>query len=311
MKVLVTGAGSAFGYHLCLALLDDGFAVRIPEADAGGGDLDGLGVETSPGGCDPESLIGALAGVNAVFDCGFCWQAWPPGEARESLETTGNLLVAMSRCGVERLVHAGTAFSFEPGSLTEPGDEQVPRAGPLFGLDCLGSAKQAQDNVLRFRDSEKVAAVVVNPTVVLGDHDPGGTLCSALLERAGTGEEVPPGGVNVVGAADAARATLKALGRGVAGRCYILGGWNVTYRELFALMTRGEARRRPEGPSPAGRGPLRGRLSGRRSDRLAGEITSRELYYGSARASSELGLEPSPLERVVAGARNWRERTAP
>ncbi len=300
----MTGAGGSLGYHLCLALLDDGFTVRVPEADSRGTDLEGLGIETAPGGSEPESLASALIGVNAVFDCGFSRQTWPPGNARKSLETTGNLLIAMSRSGVERLVHVGTAFSIEPGGLSAPGDEEDPRSAPLFGLECLGAARQAQDNVLRFYDSEKVHAVVVNPTVLLGDHDTGGTLCSALFERAVSRDEgAPQGGINVVGAADAARATMKALGRGGAGRCYILGGWNVPCGELFELMA-------PRGgdPSASGRGPLRERFLGRRAGRLAGEIASRELYYGNSRAVAELGLEPAPLEQVVATAREWWDR---
>lgn len=312
MKVLVTGAGGSLGYHLCLALLDDGFTVRVPEADSRGTDLEGLGIETAPGGSEPESLASALIGVNAVFDCGFSRQTWPPGNARKSLETTGNLLVAMSRSGVERLVHVGTALCFEPGGLSEPGDEDGPRTTPLFGLDCLRAARQAQDNVLRFNDSEKVRAVVVNPTVLFGSHDAGGSIASALFERAASGGEVPPpGGINVIGAADAGRAALRALGRGRAGLCYILGGSNVSYSDLFETMSGGSRKPIGVGPGASRRRPPRERFLDRGADRLAGEITSRGLYYSNSRAATGFGLEPAPLEQVVGEAREWWNRGKP
>jgi dihydroflavonol-4-reductase len=79
--------------------------------------------------------------------------------------------------------------------------------------------------------------VVVCPTTVYGPGDR--TLNSGtLIGRIARGGviPVPPGGCNVVDVRDVASGVVAALRRGRSGERYVLGGWNLTFREVFRTV---------------------------------------------------------------------------
>ena len=318
MKVFITGASGLVGSNLIRHLLDSGFTVRAlldPRLDTP--TLDGLPFERVPGDVlDPESILGGLAGTQAVFHCALVTELRPlryRAARAKNVDGTRNLLVGMSRSGVENLVYVSAASSFGPGTMDEPGTEETPFDPQVFRSTCFDSIHQAQELVLRYNQSGKVRCVVVNPTLVMGEY---GLPCGPgtdVMEYSSVGRHTS-GGANVVGAADVARGILKALGRGKAGRCYILGGSNVPYRDLFsmiaasmgfppttrlsgdrAVITRGLA------------GSLYGRLTGRVPARSAGaaRLAVAPIYYSPRRATLELELPVSPLDTVVESACRW------
>lgn len=316
MKVLVTGASGMIGSHLSGQLIENGFLVRAllhPSDEAPS--LQGLDVERATGDLlEPESVLDSLKGVQAVFHCAMSIAYWParsPEVISRNIAGTRNVLVAMAKSGVERLVHVGSAFSFGPGTEDEPGTEETPYDGGRFHLACIDSIRSAQELVLRYSESGRVLCVVVNPTLVVGS---GGGLTSpfsVLAEHVASGNSFyPSGGINVVGVADTANAILKALGRGKSGSCYIIGGENLSYRELLQKVASALGVRPPTELESDLRvltrgwmGSLRGRFQGK-TPRLTLELARlgvASMYYSHERATRELEFSPGPIDPEIEG----------
>lgn len=314
MKILLTGASGIIGSELARQLVENGFDVRaLLHASDEAASLDGLDLERATGDTlDPESVLEALDGRQAVFHCDHS-TAYQPARSVDviarNVDGTRNLLVAMARSGVEQLVHVGSAFSFGAGTLDQPGTEDRPYDGEKFGLACLDSMKSAQDLVLRYNESGKLRCVVVNPTLVVGSG--GGTsgpLAGVLEYMASTSGTCPAGGVNLVAARDAGAATLKALGRGRPGRCYILGGANMSYLELLEKVSSVLGLQPPDRIEADAEVLSRGRASSfsarfkkKRSllSRELARFAAADMYYSSARAARELAFSPGPIEPAI------------
>ncbi len=312
MSVLLTGVDTILGYHVARALVASGFTVNVllpgelaPRSSA-------AGWRVHPGRTtDPEACLEALDGASAVFhfESGHLASAGPMA-TRSFLEGTRNLLLAMSRSGVEDLVFGSSALVFRPGTPAEPGDESSPSEDSLPALPCLEALRAAGELVRRYCDSGGTRAVTVNPTLVMGSRDLPGGAGWYLLERVFSSPgPVASGSLNVVRAADAAMAAVRALGRGRPGRSYILGGENVTLAELAGLAEKARAGRAVPREEPR-RGRLRNTLRrlvpGVRAPgppllRLAGA----DLCYSAASAREHLSLESAPLESTVAEAVDW------
>ncbi len=317
MKVLVTSASRQPGISLAGHLVEKGFTVRalLDENDAAA-QLSGIPFERAPGSLlDPEALQAALDSIQVVFNCGLSLRYWPP-RANELLssvtEGTRNLLLAMARAGIEQLVHVGSAYSFGGGPLDNPGDEESPYDGGRFGLACLDDAHASQELVLRYTGSGKVRAVVVDPTLVFGRGCDRYGPAAAMVEYAAAAPgRYPGGGTNVVAASDVARAALKALGRGKPGECYIVGGRNITYRELLGLASASLGVSAPDRLSPdvevltrGFMGSLLGAVSRRRPTVTRGlaRIAIGSTFYSSEKASRELDFSAGPIEEAIEDA---------
>jgi dihydroflavonol-4-reductase len=310
MKVLVTGASGIVGSHLTQQLIESGFLVRalLDTADESPA-LRDLDIERANGDLlNPESLQDPLKGVQAVFHCESSSRYWPPRSPQViagNAAATRNLLVAMAKSGVERLVHLGSAFSFGAGTLEEPGTEETPYDGGKFKLSCIDSMKAAQDFVLRYNESGKVLCMVINPTLIVGSAPGAGTPFSILADYLSSGNSAcPSGGINVVGAADVAAAVLKALGRGKSGNCYLIGGENLSYEELFEKMAPALGVPAPKNLESDSRFILLGSVGSLRGKLLRGTpLITRELarlgtatlYYSHEKAARELDFSPSPV----------------
>jgi len=320
LKVLVTGAGSLLGGNLVRLLLENGFTVRaLVDPRHEPANLDGLQIEKVPGDTlDPESTQDALSGIQAVFHCAYATVLMPPRAGwiqAVNYQGTQNLLMSMSRAGVEDLVHVGSASSFGFGTMDEPGTEESPYAGEQFRLACFDSMRRAQELVELYSQDGRIRGVIVNPTFMVGLYDPGDSPGREYLDyiksRPG---RYPSGGLNLIGAADAAAGVLKALGRGKHGRCYILGNHNIDHRELSGRFANALGVPRPIGlmgdREVLGRGlagTLFGRLSGRKPafSIETARLARTTFYYSSARAVSELDLPQSPLDTVIEDACRW------
>ena len=106
-------------------------------------------------------------------------------------------------------------------------------------------------------------------------------------------------GVNVVDVRDVARGHLLALERGRRGERYLLGGADLTLRELFT--------RSPTSPDVGGlaSGSLRGGEGLARTgvaNARGGRLARLPMYFSSDKARRELGYEPGPVEPALARA---------
>jgi len=155
-------------------------------------------------------------------------------------------------------------------------------------------------------------AVIVNPPSMYGAGDRrkgDGSLVTAVLR--GEAAFAPPGGLNVANVADVADGMLAAIARGRIGERYILGGENLTGRQLLERIAAVGGGRAPRRTLPAwlvrAAAAARGfdeRLRGSRPP-LTSEVLRLApcfLWYASGKAERELGWRAGPVDAGIAAA---------
>jgi dihydroflavonol-4-reductase len=316
MHVLLTGATGFLGSHVARALVASGHRVRalarvtskrdiladVPETEWVTGDL-----------VDPRAVEEAVRGCDAVIHTAAIVGFTPRVAARQhevNVEGTRRLLDAARAAGVRRFVHTSSIAAIGRGREGAVADEETRYDWP----PGLGYNESKRDSERLVRRATGIETVCVNPALVFG---PGEvyrrTLPLFRLVKWGLMPLVPPGGTTLCDVRDVAAAHVAALTHGEPGARYILGGPQVTFRELattIAEVTRGA---RPIAVVPAGL--LRaaampvaglGRL-GLRLPLSAGNIAylGHFGYYASARAEAALGYHTRPAAETLGDAARW------
>ena len=312
MRVLVTGGTGFLGSHLCVRLVEEGYQVTVlrrPTSDLGS--LSRLGVRSAIGDVtDADSVTRAVEGQRFVIHAAALVGSAPAAVHAVVNETgTRNVAAACRRRGVERLVHVSSVAAIGiPDDRREPADE-----GFTFNLDGspLGYhlSKRRAEQAISSAAAEGLDAVIVNPSSIKGPHGRsfrGNEIPNAVRRRL----VVPcfSGGTNIVHVGDVVDGVLGALRRGRSGERYILGGENLTWRQLARTAADLIGVRRLFVTVPA---ILTGAaaLSGRAMERLTGHrpritddvhfCASRFLFYDSRKAVKELGFRPRPYAQIV------------
>jgi len=322
-KILVTGASGFLGGNLARLLIEEGHAVRVLArrtsnlaclADLGGwerveGDITAA-----------ESLPAALAGVEVVFHCAArvemprrmtaaIWAANVTG--------TENVLAACRQAGVRRLVHCSTVDAIGLPEGDQPADESTPWNWDRLGVEnAYARSKREAHRRVQAAAADDLDAVLVCPAFMFGAYDPHPS-SGRLIQQAARSPFIldPGGGNNFVDVLDVARAMIAAVEKGRRGETYILGGENLPYAAIFALIRRALGLR----PAPRLRLPKSMRiaagslgdawesLSGHASDlnTPVARISGMNHYYDSSKAIRELGLQHSPLPAALDRAVRW------
>ena len=320
MTTLVTGATGFVGSHVARILVNAGETVRVlvrPNAQLKA--LEHLPVEHVEGDLrDAQSLKHAVAGVRRVFHVAADYRLWTrrPEEIYESnVAGTRNLLEAAQRVGVERFVYTSTVATIA-----------VPRAGTLpdetvqANLDeMIGHYKRskllAEQEALRAA-ADGLPVVVVNPTAPVGPGDwkptPTGRILLDFLR--GRMPAYVDTGLNVVAVEDVALGHLLAAQRGRVGERYILGGRNMTLKEILGVLSVVSGR-----PAPRVRLPHGVALIAGYADQMVSHWIGREpqipvegvrmarhkMFVESSKATRELGYQSGPVEAAFERAVRW------
>ena len=319
--IFVTGATGFLGSAVVRRALARGLRVRALVRPGNPGlNLEGLPITKVTGDMrDGAALAEAMAGVRHVFHVAADYRLWAPQAediVRANTEGTAAVMDAARRCGVERIVYTSSVATLRVAGAKAPVDEQA----PMEAHEAIGAYKRskvlAERLVERLVAEHALPAVIVNPSTPIGPRDVRPTPTGRIVVQAAAGKM--PGfvdtGLNLVHVDDVAEGHFLALERGVAGQRYILGGQDVSLRQLLADIAQLTGRRAPTLEIP--RWPLYplahaleavARLTGREPfltvDGL--EMSRYRMYFSSDRARRELGYQPRPYLDGLRDALDW------
>src|SRR5215471_997387 len=320
MATLITGATGFVGLHLTRLLAEQTKAIRVLVRPASERRfIQNLPVEFAEGDLrDRSSLAKALNGVTHVFHVAADYRLWSknPGELYESnVQGTRNLIEASHNARVERFIYTSTV-----GTVAVPGSHGLPDERTLATLsDMIGHYKKskllAEQEVLEAA-ARGFPAVIVNPTTPVGPCDwkptPTGRIILDFLN--GRMPAYVDTGMNVVGVEDVAEGHWQALKHGRTGQRYILGGRNMTLKQILDSLAAATHRRAPRVKMPYTAALLAGYaenmfcyITGREPRiPLEGVRMSRhKMFVDCSLATRELGFTSGSVDAALERAARW------
>lgn len=324
MTTLVTGATGFVGSHVARQLVGTGCHVRVLVRPGSTSPLlDGMPVERAEGDLrDPVSLDRAMKGVRRVFHVAADYRLWArdPKELYESnVEGTRRLFEIAGNAGVERVVYTSTVATV---AVPQHG-AGLPNEETHATLDqMIGHYKRSK--FLAELEAMKAAGaglpvVIVNPTTPVGPGDwkptPTGRIILDFLN--GKMPAYVDTGLNLAPVEDVAAGHLLAAEKGRIGERYILGGRNMTLKEILDALSFITGRRAPRVRLPhfvalvaAYSDQLISRLVGRDPQiPLEGvKMARHRMFVQSDKAEKELGYKSGPVEPALARAVNWYQQ---
>ena len=321
MLAFVTGGTGFVGSNLVAALIERGIGVRVLRRSTSSlVGLDGLACETCVGDVldGVDTLTTAMAGCTWVFHTAAISDYWRHRGRkrlyRTNVEGTRNMLAAALRAGVERFVLTSSLAAMglpAPGQTLTEADhfDLPPRRFPY------GYSKHLAECELRRSVDAGLAAVAVNPSVVIGPGDVN-RIESAMFVQAARGQlrVAAPGGTNFVAVGDVVQGHIAAAERGRVGERYILAGENLSFRDAFTTVCDVAGQPGPRVVLPRWTIPVAAAAVGAArfvvGPRLPiggtqMRLSSIGIYADGGKARTELGVPCTPFRTAAQSAYDW------
>ena len=321
MRVFVTGGNGFIGSVVVRELVAAGHEVTCLLRPTSNTDrLDGVHHERASGDVrDAASVKAAMAGAEAVIHLASLssWDLIDSPEMKDVvLGGTANVLDAARELGGIRVVFVSSVTAVGATSEPTPLDESAP-----YNLDherglTYSRFKHEAEELCRAAVERGQDVVVVNPAEVYGPGDVALITAGNLVDFATSNPVlVCNGGTSVVYVDDVALGIVRAMERGVTGERYILGGPNVTLRELAThtldLLGRTSKILGPAQPAHPPGHPGRDQPAHQAALQPAGDslrhsLLVRQRQQGRARAGrlvSRRPRDPGPDPRLAEGDR--------
>jgi len=320
MKSFLTGATGFLGSHVARVLADQGSDLRLlvrPTSNLK--NIEGLRADTVIGDLrDPASLDKAMSGCDTVFHVAADYRLWvrdPAEMYRSNVEGTRALIEAARKNSIRRIVYTSSVATMGFTRDRTPADEDSPVSLAAMVGHYKRSKFQAEQIAIAAGQSG-LHVVTVNPTTPVGEQDvkptPTGRIVVDFLHR-----KFPAyveTGLNLVDVRYCALGHVLALEKGRSGERYILGGENLTLKNILDQLSAITGLPSPTVKLPyafaylAGAyGEIAGRLFG--SDPRATLDTARMgrkiMFASSAKAQRELGWTVAPVEPALRRAVEW------
>jgi dihydroflavonol-4-reductase len=319
VRVLVTGATGFVGGQLAAALVRRGDAVRVlrrehsslvaleelPVEEVIGDILDPLAVARAVDGCEVVYHVAALSSY---------WRAVREQIYRVNVEGTRTVLAACLAAGVRRVVHTSSVGALGVPRNGRPADENTP-FDPALERFPYGHSKYLAEQEVQAAVQRGLNAVIVNPAVVIGPGDHYLISGSIIVEMARRPlPAVPPGGVCMTDVDAVVAGHIAAAERGRVGERYILGGENLTYRQIAATVMEIVGRRAPRRTLPGWVLPPAAAVMdsvnrvSRRPPLMSGEqirLSAHNAFFSSEKARRELDYPILPFRDAAARAYRW------
>jgi dihydroflavonol-4-reductase len=321
MLAFVTGATGFVGSHVARVLHEQGADLRLlVRSTSNPKNIEALHAERAVGDLrDPASLQKATSGCDTVFHVAADYRLWirdPDQMYRSNVDGTRAILEAARKNGVRRVVYTSSVATMGFLANGHPADENSP-----VSLDhMIGHYKRSKfmaEQVAIEAGKSGMDVVVVNPTTPVGEQDikptPTGRIIVDFLKK-----KFPAyvdTGLNLVDVDECARGHVAALEKGRSGERYILGGENLTLKQILDKLAQISGI-----PSPKVRVPyVLALATGVVDEIVTGHIRRGEpratidavrmgrkkMFVSSAKAERELGWKIVPVDNALARAVEW------
>ena len=321
MLAFVTGATGFVGSHVARALAEQGADLRLlVRAGSDRRNIEELKAEQAIGDLrDPASIEKAIAGCDVVFHVAADYRLWvrdPEQMYRSNVEGTRIVLEAARKNGVRRVVYTSSVATMGFTANGHPADED----SAVSLENMIGPYKRSKfmaEEVAIAAGRSGMDVVVVNPTTPVGERDikptPTGRIIVDFLKK-----KFPAyvdTGLNLVDVTECARGHVAALEKGRSGERYILGGENLTLKQILDKLAAITGL-----PSPKVKVPyvmalatgvvdemVTGRILGRepRATIDAVRMGRKKMFVTSAKAERELGWKTVPVNDALRRAVEW------
>lgn len=321
MRVFITGATGFVGGHVARAYASEGASLRLLTRQTSSLDsLAGIDAETVVGDLrEPEKLRSALTGCDALIHVAADYRLWVRDPAQmyvANVDGTRELLKIAREVGVQRVVYTSSVATMgfkSDGSI-------VNEETPVSIADMIGAYKRSkflgeQEAIRAAQSGQHV--MILNPTTPIGPGDakptPTGRIIVDFLNK-----KFPAyvdTGLNLVDVSEVARMHVTALEKGTPGERYILGGENLTLKQILDRMSSITGL-----PSPTMKVPhavamafaffdenFTGRLRGKepRATVEAVRMGKKTMFASSAKAERDLGFKVIPVYHALRSAIDW------
>jgi len=321
MTTLVTGAAGFLGSHVTRQLVARGEEVRILiRSSSTNRAIADLSLEYVTGDLrDPASLHRAMKGVKRVFHVAADYRLW----ARRSQDIydsnvggTKNLLDAVRRAGVQQLIYTSTVSTIAVDRPELPNEFTDSKLKEMIG-HYKRSKWMAEQEVLTAAKSG-LPVIVAMPTTPVGPWDwkptPTGKIVLDFLNGKMPG--YVDTGLNFVGVEECAVGHLLVSEKGRIGERYLLGGENLSLKEMLDALSKitGLAAPRMKIPHSLAFGvACANTVFSRLLWREPGipiesvRIARHHMFVDCSRAQRELGFKPGPVSAALERAVRWYE----
>jgi dihydroflavonol-4-reductase len=271
---------------------------------------------------DPESLKKAMSGCDVVFHVAADYRLWTPTKAdveqmyRSNVEGTKAIIAAALETGVRRVVYTSSVATMGFKSDGTMVDESAPVSlGNM--VSHYKKSKFMAEQVALEAGRKGANLVVVNPTTPIGEQDvkptPTGRIILDFLKR-----KFPAyveTGLNLVDVHQCARGHLLAMEKARPGERYILGGENLTLKQILDKLAMITGLAAPTLKLPYGValafGVLDTAVTGylfRKTPRASIDevrMGRKVMFVDSAKATRELGWREVPVDGALRRAVDW------
>jgi len=321
LKAFITGATGFLGSHVARVLAEQGADLRLlvrPTSNLK--NLEGLKAETATGDLrDPASLEKAMSGCEVVFHVAADYRLWvrdPAEMYRSNVEGTRSILEAARKNGVRCVVYTSSVATIGFTGNGRPANED----SPVSLADMIGHYKRSKfmaEQIAMEAGRSGMRVVTVNPTTPVGEQDvkptPTGRIVVDFLK--GKFPAYVDTGLNLVDVRECARGHVAALEKGKTAERYILGGEDLTLKQILDKLGMIAGL-----PSPKVKLPyfvayaaglvdetVSGRLMGRepRATVETVRMGKKKMWASSDKAERELGWKPVPADDALRRAVDW------
>lgn len=322
MTTLVTGASGFLGSAVARLALEQGEHVKVllrPSSERS--NVNGLDVEIVEGDLrDRASLRTALAGCEKLYHVAADYRLWvrDPNELYASnVDGTRNILEAARSAELEQIIYTSSVATLGLNTDGTSANEDT----PVTLENMIGHYKRSKFLAERVADEyvqqHQLPVIIVNPSTPIGPRDIKPTPTGRIIRDAALGR-IPAyvdTGLNVAHVDDVAAGHLLAAEHGTIGRRYILGGDNLSLKDILAVVAAWCDRAPPkiqlprravypvawvsqwwahltDGPEP------QATVDGLR-------MAAKKMFFECSRAEDELGYQHRPAIQAIHDALGW------